>query len=83
MANEKWTNLSQEFLQTTKMINMSLVKVSCNDLTDMVNQIPEEEDDCVSIEDDLGMDEEKGEKEPISYQFEDPACFFASKLFDL
>ena len=40
MANEKWTNLSQEFLQTTKMINMSLVKVSCNDLTDMVNQIP-------------------------------------------
>lgn len=32
------------------MINLSLVKVSCNELTDMVNLIPEE-DDCVSIED--------------------------------
>jgi hypothetical protein len=51
MAQERWNNLSQEFLQTTKMINMSLIKVSCNDLNDMVNLIPEEEDDCVSIED--------------------------------
>ena len=47
----------------------------------MVNQIPEE-DDCVSIEDELNIEEEKGEKEQIQYQFEDPACFFASKLFD-
>lgn len=31
------------------MINMSLVKVTCNDLSEMVNQIPEE-DDCVSID---------------------------------
>lgn len=35
------------------MINLSLVKVSCNDLTDMVNLIPEEEDDCVSIEEQM------------------------------
>ena len=46
-----------------------------------MNQIPEE-DDCVSIEDELNIEEEKGEKEQIQYQFEDPACFFASKLFD-
>lgn len=31
---------------------MSLVKVSCNELSDIVNQIPEE-DDCLSIEDEM------------------------------
>ena len=82
MANEKWTNLSQEFLQTTKMINMSLIKVSCNELTDMVNQIPEEEDDCVSIEDAMEAEESRKVEGLIGYHFEDPACFFASK-FDM
>ena len=77
MPHEKWSNLSQEFLQTTKMINLSLNRVSCNELTDIVNQIPEE-DDCVSIEDELeveGRPREEGE-----CQFEDPALFFASKF---
>ena len=82
MANEKWTNLSQEFLQTTKMINMSLIKVSCNELTDMVNQIPEEDDDCLSIEDDMAAEESRRADDFPGYQFEDPACFFASK-FDM
>lgn len=50
MCNEKWANLSNEFLETTRMINMSLIKVSCNELTDIVNSGIPEEDDCASIE---------------------------------
>lgn len=34
------------------MINMSLIKVTINDLSEMVNQIPEE-DDRVSIDGEL------------------------------
>jgi hypothetical protein len=34
------------------MINLSLIKVSCNDLSEIANLIPEE-DDCVSIEDEI------------------------------
>jgi len=44
-------------------------------LSDIVNLIPEE-DDCVSIEDEL---EDSHKEEPV-YLFEDPACFFASKF---
>jgi hypothetical protein len=60
------------------MINMSLVKVSCSELSDMVNLIPEE-DDCASIEEEMGIE---GIDHDHGYFFEDPACFFASK-FDL
>lgn len=60
MCHEKWKDFSQEFLQTTKMIHLSLVKVSCNELEDIVNLIPEEED-CVSIEDE--MEEESRREE--------------------
>lgn len=41
MPNDKWSNISSEFLMTTKMINMSLVKVSYNDFTDIANTIVE------------------------------------------
>lgn len=41
------------------MINMSLVKVTCNELSQIVNSIPEEED-CVSIEDDMEEEEDEG-----------------------
>ena len=57
------------------MIHLSLVKVSCNELEDIVNLIPEE-DDCVSIEDEM----EESHKEEQACLFEDPACFFASKF---
>jgi hypothetical protein len=30
MTSEKWASITQEFLVTTKMINLSLVKVSYN-----------------------------------------------------
>ena len=40
----------------------------------MVNLIPEE-DDCVSIEEELESD-----KDEEAYEFQDPACFFASKF---
>ena len=33
-----------------------------------MNQIPEE-DDCVSIEDELNVEEEKGDKDQMQYQF--------------
>lgn len=50
MAHEKWINMSQSFLATTRLINMSLIKVSCNDLPEMNNSIFEEEDGCVSLD---------------------------------
>lgn len=57
------------------MINMSLVKVTCNDLSEMVNQIPEE-DDCVSIDGEL----DREVSEVGNYEFQDPSLFFCSKL---
>lgn len=61
------------------MINLSLIKVTCNELTDIVNFIPEE-DDCVSIEEELERNNEN-EEANMNY-FEDPSCFFASR-FDI
>lgn len=54
---------------------MSLVKVTCNDLSEMVNQIPEE-DDCVSIDGELEIEVSEGG----NYEFQDPSLFFCSKL---
>ncbi len=34
MTSEKWASITQEFLATTKMINLSLVKMSYNELPD-------------------------------------------------
>ena len=58
------------------MINLSLVKVTFNEIPEMVGLIEEEEDDCVSIEDEM---EEKECKE-VKDIFEDPSCFFASSF---
>jgi hypothetical protein len=41
MSSEKWANMTQEFLVTTKMINLSLVKVSYNELPDADQLFPE------------------------------------------
>ena len=58
MANDKWSNISSQFLMTTKMINMSLVKVSYNDFTEITNTIVEEE--CASIQEEM---EDKKERQ--------------------
>jgi hypothetical protein len=42
MSNDKWANITQEFLATTKMINLSLVKVTFNELSEMDNLFGEE-----------------------------------------
>lgn len=42
MSSEKWASITQEFLATTKMINLSLVKVSYNELPDSDQLFPEE-----------------------------------------
>ena len=41
MANDNWSKISSEFLMTTKMINMSLVKVTYNDFTEITDTIVE------------------------------------------
>ena len=77
MRCEKWENCTQEFLATTKMINMSLVKVSCNELTNIGNLFAVEDDDCVSIEDEL----EEESKENLTFNaFQNPTCFFTSQF---
>jgi hypothetical protein len=40
MTSEKWANITQEFLATTKMINLSLVKLSYNELPDVDQLFP-------------------------------------------
>ena len=40
MTSEKWASITQEFLATTKMINLSLVKLSYNELPDADQLFP-------------------------------------------
>jgi hypothetical protein len=42
MSKDKWENCTQEFLATTKMINLSLVKVTFNELPEMDKLFGEE-----------------------------------------
>lgn len=62
------------------MINLSLVKLTFNELSDISNIFAEEEDDCVSIEDEM---ETEGKLNPSSFSaFQNPTFFFSSQ-FDL
>lgn len=61
------------------MINLSLVKVTFNELSDISN-IFAEEDDCVSIEDEM---ERECKLNPSGFSgFQNPTFFFSSQ-FDL
>ena len=79
---DKWGSLTtQEFLgTTTRMINMSLVKVSCADLAVLVEP-EEEEEDCASIEGELDGPTPQDTVQGVHFfDFQDPGCFLASSL---
>ena len=59
------------------MINLSLVKLTFSELSEMSN-IFAEEDDCVSIEDEM---ETESKQNPSAFSaFQNPTFFFSSQL---